>query len=145
MFWVTALLSFFACAMVIAFFGRRTRNNTRLEKLRLLRMELRSKFALSGMIVVHFLFWLFLPTMVCRSHLDNSYICLGGDETLVGLIGASLAASVTGFVLGWTVLPWILNIVHKLVIGTGDDFGDFLTYNRELLKAVHEEKSVPRD
>jgi hypothetical protein len=142
---VTALLSFLACSMVIAFFhnGRVRRRGA--DRLRQLQMEERAKLALYGMIVAQFLFWLFLPKIMCRSQLDNSYICLGGDETLSDVIGTSLAASLTGFVLGWTVFLWVFGIVVKLTIGTGDDFADFLIYNKELHKAVEEERSVPRD
>ena len=146
---VAALISFAVCSMVIVFFRQRPtrrRGSTLLEhrtsRLRYVRLELRTKLALCGMIVLQFLFWLFLPKIVCGSRLDDFTMCVGGDDAFVDPVTASLAASLIGIVLGWTVPLWALMILSKLTIGNGDEFMDFLIYNRELHKAVREEGSV---
>jgi hypothetical protein len=102
------------------------------------RLQLRvTYYGLVGMMIVQFFFWLFLPKFLCGSHVSESNMCLGGADSFIDPSTASLIASLTGFIFGWTVIPGCFMVIDKLSIRIGEDY-------KELNKAVRDDPDSPR-
>jgi hypothetical protein len=96
-------------------------------------------FYLPGMILTQFALWGFFPGAVC-AFVGSFYDLPGGRDPVFAAVAASLAISVLGYFGGGTLIRALIWVCLRFDLGTGDEFGDYLLYDRELNAAIKVER-----